>query len=131
VIPKGGAEGMMITHGGRFSGWGFYLLKGKPVFDYNLAGVAHYNIAGKDKLTPGSHTIVYDFKYDGGGLGKGGTGTIQVDGKTVATGRIERTLAFRLSLDETLDCGEDTGTPVNEDYPNPVQVHRRDQESCD
>ncbi len=121
VIPKGGAEGMLLTHGGRFSGWGFYLLKGKPVFNYNLAGVAHYNIAGKDKLAPGAHTIVYDFKYDGGGLGKGGTGTIQVDGKTVATGRIERTLAFRLSLDETLDCGEDTGTPINEDYHVPFK----------
>jgi len=61
------------------------------------------------------------FKYDGGGLGKGGTGTIQVDGKTVATGRIERTLAFRISLDETLDCGEDTGTPVVEDYRTPFK----------
>jgi arylsulfatase len=112
---------MLLTHGGRFSGWGFYLLKGKPVFNYNLAGVAHYNIAAKDKLAPGAHTIVYDFKYDGGGLGKGGVGTIQVDGKTVATGRIERTLAFRLSLDETLDCGEDTGTPVSEDYHVPFK----------
>ena len=91
------------------------------VFCYNLAGVAHYYVTGKDKLTPGAHTIVYDFKYDGGGLGKGGVGTIQVDGKTVATGRIERTLAFRLSLDETLDCGEDTGTPVNEDYHVPFK----------
>ncbi|HZM10317.1 MAG TPA: hypothetical protein VFC15_08915, partial [Candidatus Limnocylindrales bacterium] len=75
----------------------------------------------KDKLTPGPHTIVYDFKYDGPGLGKGGVGTIQVDGKTVATGRIERTLAFRLSLDETLDCGEDTGTPITEDYQVPFK----------
>jgi arylsulfatase len=116
VIPKGGADGMLLTHGGRFSGWGLYLLKGKPVFCYNLAGVARYHVTGKDILMPGAHTIVYDFKYDGGGLGKGGAGTIQVDGKTVATARIERTLAFRLSLDETLDCGEDTGTPVTEDY---------------
>ena len=64
---------------------------------------------------------MFDFKYDGGGLGKGGAGTLQVDGKTVATGRIERTLPFRLSLDETLDCGEDTGTPVNEDYHVPFK----------
>jgi arylsulfatase len=121
VIPKGGAEGMLLTHGGRFSGWGLYLLKGKPVFTYNLAGVARYYVTGKDELTPGAHTIVYDFKYDGAGLGKGGVGTIQVDGKSVATGRIERTLAFRLSLDETLDCGEDTGTPVSEDYHTPFK----------
>jgi len=121
VIPKDGAEGILITHGGRFSGYGLYLLKGKPVFHYNLAGVAHYNIAGKDKLSPGKHTILFDFKYDGGGIGKGGKGTLQVDGKTVATGRIERTLPFRISLDETLDCGEDTGTPVSEDYHVPFK----------
>jgi arylsulfatase len=120
-IPNGGAEGMLLTHGGRFSGWGLYVLKGKPVFCYNLAGVARYYVTGKDKLAPGAHTIVYDFKYDGPGLGKGGVGTIQVDGKTVANGRIERTLPFRLSLDETLDCGEDTGTPVSEDYHVPFQ----------
>ncbi len=117
-IPEGGAEGVLLTHGGRFSGWGLYLLEGRPVFCYNLAGVARYTIAGKDALAPGTHTVVYDFKYDGPGLGKGCVGTIQVDGTTVATGRIERTLAFRLSLDETLDCGEDTGAPVAEDYLN-------------
>ncbi|MBI1818474.1 MAG: arylsulfatase [Deltaproteobacteria bacterium] len=120
AIPKGGAEGMLLTHGGRFSGWGFYLLKGKPVFHYNLASVAHYNITGKDTLPPGTHTIVFDFKYDGG-LGKGGAGTMLVDGKPVGAGRIERTLPFRLSLDETLDCGEDTGTPVSDDYHVPFK----------
>ena len=119
-IPKGGAEGMLLTHGGRFSGWGLYLLQGKPVFHYNLADVAHYNVAAKDPLTPGKHTLLFDFQYDGG-LGKGGAGTLRVDGKTVATGRIDRTLAFRLSLDETLDCGEDTGTPVSDDYHVPFK----------
>ncbi len=121
VIPKGGAEGMLLTHGGRFSGYGLYLLKGKPVFLYNLAGVARYSVAAKEALTPGKHTVLFDFKYDGGGIGKGGNGTLQVDGKTVATGRIERTLPFRLSLDETLDCGEDTGTPVSEEYRTPFK----------
>jgi arylsulfatase A-like enzyme len=121
VIPRDGAEGMLLTHGGRFSGYGLYVLGGKPVFLYNLAGVARYSVAGPEALTPGKHTILFDFRYDGGGLGKGGDGTLQVDGKTVATGRIERTLAFRLSLDETLDCGEDTGTPVSEDYRTPFK----------
>ena len=91
------------------------------MFSYNLAGVARYSVAGKETLKLGKHTIVFDFKYDGGGLGKGGNGTLQVDGKTVATGRIERTLPFRVSLDETLDCGEDTGTPVTEDYHVPFK----------
>jgi arylsulfatase A-like enzyme len=121
VIPKSGAEGILITHGGRFAGYGLYLLKGKPVFCYNLAGVARYYVTGKDKLVPGTHTIVYDFKYAGDGIGKGGVSTIQVDGKTVVTGRIERTLAFRLSVDEGIDCGEDTGTPVTEDYRLPFK----------
>ena len=115
VIPEGGAEGIILTHGGRFAGYGFYLLEGKPVFCYNLAGVASYYVKGGEKLTPGAHKIVYDYKHDGG-LGKGGTGTIEVDGKVAGTARIAKTLPFRLSLDETLDCGEDTGTPVSEDY---------------
>ena len=118
-IPKAGAEGMLLTHGGRFSGWGLYVLKGKPVFCYNLAGVARYYVAGKETLAPGAHTVLYDFKYDGSGVGKGGTGTLEVDGRQVAQGRIERTLPFRLSLDEGVDCGEDTGTPLNEDYRVP------------
>jgi len=128
VIPEGGAEGMLLTHGGRFAGYGLYLLQGKPVFLYNLAGVARYSVAGKEALKPGKHSILFDFKYDGGGIGKGGVGTIEVDGKTVATGRIERTLAFRLTLDETLDCGEDTGTPVSEDYHAPFRFTGEIQE---
>ena len=97
-----------------------YLLKDKPTFSDNLAGVAHYTVAGKEALAPGAHTIVYNFKYDDG-LGKGGEATNKVDGTTVATGRIERTLALRLSLDETLDCGKDTGTLDNEDYHAPFK----------
>jgi hypothetical protein len=91
------------------------------VFCYNLARVARYSVAGKEALAPGAHTIVYDFQYDGGGIGKGGLGTMQVDGKKAATGRIERTLPFRMAVDETLDTGEDTGTPATEDYRVPFR----------
>jgi arylsulfatase len=120
-IPKAGADGMLITQGGRFAGWGLYVLDGKPVFCYNLAGVERYFVAGKDKLKPGKHTILLDFKYDGPGIGKGGTATLTVDGAKAGEGTIARTLAFRMSLDETLDCGEDTGTPVSEAYHLPFK----------
>ena len=120
-IPAGGAEGLLITHGGRFAGWGLYLLGGKPVFHYNLAGVEHYTVAGEEKLVPGKHTIVFDFKYDGGGVGKGGAGNLIVDGKLAARGRFARTIGYRMSLDETLDVGEDTGTAVSEDYHVPFK----------
>jgi arylsulfatase len=118
-IPAKGANGVIATQGGRFNGWGFYLLDGKPVFHYNLVGVQRFNIAGKEKLAPGKHVILVDFKYDGGGIARGGAVSITVDGKTVATGRIDHTYAFRVSLDETMDIGEDTGTPACEDYKVP------------
>ena len=121
VIPEAGAEGLLITQGGRFGGLGLYVLDSKPVFHYNTAGVARYTVAAKDKLKPGKHSISVDFEYDGGGFGKGGTATMMVDGKKVAQERIERTLPFRISLDETLDIGEDTGTPVSEDYKTPFK----------
>jgi len=120
-IPAGGAEGLIMTHGGRFNGIGLYLLGGKPVFHYNLVGVSRTTVAGPDKLAPGKHVILLDFKYDGGGIGKGGTATLTVGDKQVAQGRIERTIPFRVSVDETLDIGEDTGTPVSEDYHVPFK----------
>lgn len=119
-IPKEGAQGMIVTLGGLFDGWALYLDEGKPVFHYNFANAAHYNIEGAEALTPGSHTIVFDFNYDGGGIGKGGLGTLTVDGKQVAQGRIEHTVAVRFTMSvETLDIGEDTGTPVNLSYDVP------------
>ncbi len=106
-IPESGAEGVIATQGGRFNGWGLYLLAGKPTC--------------QNKLAPGQHTVVVDFKYDGPGLGKSGTATLLVDGKEVASGNIPRTIPFRISADETLDFGEDTGTPVSEDYKVPFK----------
>ena len=121
TIPAAGAEGVLVTQGGRFNGWGLYVLAGKPVFHYNTVGVFRYTVAGPDQLSPGNHTIVLDFTYDGGGLGKPGTAKLLVDGTQVAEGRIERTIPFRISADETLDIGEDTGTPVSEDYHVPFR----------
>jgi arylsulfatase len=120
-IPGDGAEGVLVTQGGRFNGWGFYLLAGKPVFYYNTVGVFRSSVASPEQLSPGEHTILVDMQYDGGGLGKGGTATMTVDGKQVAQGRIEHTIPFRISADETLDIGEDTGTPVSEDYQVPFK----------
>jgi arylsulfatase len=119
-VPDSGADGVLITQGGRFGGWGLILMDGKPEFDYAFSNQKQhkYRVTAKDKLATGKHTIKFDFKYDGPGYGKGGTGTLSVDGKEVAQGKIERTIPVRFSLDETLDVGMDTGTPVVEDYVN-------------
>lgn len=119
VLPKGNGQGMVVTQGGLSGGYALMFENGKPIFHYNMANVVHYTIAAKESLTPGKHTVVFDFEYDGGGIGKGGAGTISVDGKQVAQGRIDRTVPFRFSFDETFDVGEDTGTPVNEHYEVP------------
>ncbi|MEN6467254.1 MAG: arylsulfatase [Syntrophaceae bacterium] len=123
VIPEGGAQGVLVTHGGLPGGYALMLEKGTPVFHYNVANVAHYNIAAADPLTPGRHTVVFDFQYDGGGIGRGGAGTISVDGRQVARGRIDRTVPIRYSMDETFDIGEDTGTPASLDYDVPFKFN--------
>jgi arylsulfatase len=119
-IPERGAEGVLVTQGGRFGGWGLFVMDGKPEFDYALSQQPQhkYRVTSNEKLAPGKHTIKLDFKYDGPGFGKSGTGTLSVDGKQVAQGKIERTILVRFSLDETFDIAEDTGTPVVEDYVN-------------
>lgn len=121
TVPEAGAQGVVITQGGRFNGWGIYLLDSKPVFHYNLCDAVRATVAAKDKLAPGDYTLVADFAYDGGGMGKGGKLTITANGKTIAEGRIERTTPVRMSIDETMDIGEDTGTPVSEDYKVPFK----------
>ena len=117
-IPAGGAEGILGTQGGRFGGWGLLVQDGKPEFVYAFSNQERhkYRVASAEKLAPGPHTIQLVFKYDGPGMGKSGTGTLSVDGKQVAQGKIERTIPVRFSLDETFDVGLDTGTPVLETY---------------
>ena len=133
-MPQGGAEGMILTSGGRFGGYGFYLLKGKPVFLWNLVDAKRVRWEGPEALTPGRHTVEFDFKYDGlgpgtlafnslSGIGRSGTGTLKVDGKEVASQKMERTLPIILQWDESFDIGSDTGTPVcDQDYQCPFPL---------
>ena len=117
-IPEGGAEGMIVTEGGRFGGYGLFLSKGefgvgrgKVVFLYNLLDLKRTMWEGPE-LEPGKHTIVFDFKSDGPGLGKGGTGVLSVDGKEVATNSLEHGTPVTFPEDETFDVGLDTRTGV-------------------
>jgi arylsulfatase len=121
-IPKGGAEGMLNTLGGRFGGYGLYLVKGKPVFTYNLLALEKFRWEGPQALTPGKHTILFDFKYDGPGMGKGGTGVLSVDGKQVASKTIPHTVPALMTIDESFDVGVDTRTGVDDkDYKPPFR----------
>jgi len=129
TIPKGGAEGMIATLGGRFGGYGLYLLKGKPVFVYNLLDLKRYRWEGGvgardwlgDALKPGKHTIVFDFKYAGPGFGKGGTGVLSVDGRELARRTIPHTIPILMAIDETFDVGIDTRTSVDDSYKLPFR----------
>jgi arylsulfatase len=133
-VPQGGAEGMILTSGGRFGGYGFYLLKGKPVFTWNLVGLKNVTWNGPDALTPGKHAVAFDFQYDGmgpatlafnnmSGIGQSGTGTLKVDGRAVATQKMEHTIPLILQWDESFDIGSDTETGVNDrDYQPPFPL---------
>jgi arylsulfatase len=133
-VPQGGAEGMILTSGGRFGGYGFYLLNGKPVFLWNMVDLERLKWEAPDTLPPGRHTIEFDFKYDGlgagtlafnnfSGVGRPGTGTLKVNGNAVATKRMEKTLPMILQWDESFDIGSDTLTGVNDaDYKPPFTL---------
>jgi len=134
TVPEGGAEGIIVTSGGRFTGYGFYLLDSKPVFLWNLLDLERLKWEGTEALAPGRHTIEFDFKYEGlgagtlafnsmSGLARPGTGTLSVDGKVVATRRMEKTIPMILQWDESFDIGSDTLTGVNDaDYKPPFAL---------
>lgn len=133
-VPTGGAEGIILTSGGRFAGYGFYLLKDKPVFLWNLLDLERLKWEGAEALPPGKHTLEFDFKYDGlgvgtleynnmSGLGRSGVGTLKVDGNVVATKKMEKSLPMILQWDESFDIGSDTLTGVNDaDYQPPFPL---------
>jgi arylsulfatase len=120
-IPKTGANGVILAQGGRFGGWSVYVTNGKPTYTYNWLGLQRYTVAAKQALPAGKATIQFEFAYDGGGAGKGGMGTLFVNGKNVATGRIEHTQCCVFSLDDAADVGADEGTPVTEAYKVPFK----------
>jgi arylsulfatase A-like enzyme len=113
VIPSGGAEGVVVCQGGNMAGWSLYVRDGKPIYFYNCLGHDMFTVEADTPLPTGDVTLKLGFDYDGGGLGKGGTGRLIVNGKTVAEGRVEKTVPFIFSMSgETFDVGEDTGSPV-------------------
>jgi arylsulfatase len=121
-VPEGGAEGMLVTNGGRYAGYGFYLLKGRPVFTWNLVQLAYVKWQGKEALAPGKHTLEFDWKYDGPGFGKGGVGTLKVDGTVVDSHPMPRSLPITVGWNDTFGIGFDTATPVDpQDYQVPFR----------
>lgn len=132
-VPAGGAEGMLLTSGGRFGGYGFYLMNSKPVWLWNMVDLERLKWEGTEPLTPGKHKVEFDFVYDGkgagtlafnsfSGVGRPGTGTLKVDGKVVATKTMAKTLPMILQWDESFDIGSDTLTGVNDaDYQPPFR----------
>ncbi len=133
-VPEGGAEGMILTSGGRFAGYGFYLLKGKPVFLWNMIDLERIKWEGPEALAAGRHTVEFDFKYNGlgvgtlmyndmSGLAQPGTGTLKVDGQVVDSKEMKKTLPMILQWDESFDIGSDTLTGVNDaDYLPPFTL---------
>jgi hypothetical protein len=119
------ANGMVVTHGGLEGGYGLYLRDGVPTFVYNFLGTERMIFAAKEALPKGKVKLVVDFKYDGGGIGKGGTITLTVNGKTIAEGRLEKTIPVQFSLGEGLDIGEDVGSAVDFTYKLPFKFTGR------
>jgi hypothetical protein len=116
---------VLLAQAGRFGGWSFHVKDGKPTYTYNWLGLQRYTVAATQALPAGKATIRFEFAYDGGGMGKGGKGTLFVNGKQVAAGRIERTQCCAYSADEGADVGADEGTPVTEAYRVPFEFTGR------
>ena len=115
-VPDTGAQGVIVCQGASFGGWSLYAVEGRPRYCYNFCDMARFTIEGDQTLSAGTHQVRMEFAYDGG-IGAGGAVTLYLDGKPVGNGRVDQTMAFLFSFDETLDVGRDLGTPVSADYP--------------
>jgi arylsulfatase A-like enzyme len=116
VVPKAGAEGVIVHQGGRFGGWSLYAKGGKLTYCYNCFGWKSFIVRSDAPIPAGDHQVRMEFAYDGGGLGKGGNVTLYFDGKKAGEGRVDMTVPMAFSADETCDVGRDTGTPVSDEY---------------
>jgi hypothetical protein len=116
TVPDGGAQGVIVAQGGEFAGWSLYLKNGRPKFSYNLFGLQRFDIEGEAEIPSGTHQVRMEFAYDGGGLGKGATVSLYLDGAKAGEGRVEGTVPMVFSADETCDVGSDTASPVSDDY---------------
>jgi hypothetical protein len=115
-VPDDGANGVIVAQGGAFGGFSLYLHEGRPAYCYNLFGLRRFKVYGDPTVPAGEHQVRMEFTYDGGGLAKGGTVTLFVDGAKVGEGRVDGTEPMIFSGDETTDIGTDGGTPVSDDY---------------
>jgi arylsulfatase len=122
LVPDAGAEGVIIAQGGAFAGWSLYTRNGRPKYCYNLLGLQRFKVEGDGVIPPGEHQVRMEFAYDGGGLAKGGTVTLYLDGAEVGEGRVEATVPMIFSGDETADVGSDTASPVSDDYDDEDSV---------
>jgi arylsulfatase len=118
-LEEENTNGIIVTQGGRSAGFALFLKDGKLVYHYNYLGIERYEVKSGKSLPLGESTITCKFDYEGDDVGGPGTITLLVNGKEFAKGRIEKTIPIRISLDETFDVGEDTGTPASEDYKTP------------
>ena len=116
VILDGGADGVLVAAGGIVGGYSFYIKEGKPAYEYNRFTQDRYRVVSGEKIAPGPHALRVAFRYDGGGLGKGGEVVLLVNDKEVARGRVDKTIASRFPAEETFDTGVDTGSPASDAY---------------
>jgi hypothetical protein len=116
VVPESGTDSVIIAQGGVTGGWSLYAVGGRPKYCYNFYGLDRYYVQGEAEIPPGEHQVRMEFDYDGGGLAKGGTVSLYLNGEKVGEGRVDQTEPCIFSADETCDIGSEAGSPVSEDY---------------